>query len=150
AEGRAQVDRGTNLFSQLVGVIIGFPKAGADVPVTVRFDVQNGVETWTRTFAGKSFSSRQYEGHGASEQLLYERFGPLAFAFALPLKDGVLRLVLRRWSAFGVPMPMALAPRVNAFEHAEDGRFHFHSEIKLPLIGLIVRYRGWLQIVNGY
>ena len=55
-----------------------------------------------------------------------------------------LRLVVRRWSAFGVPLPLALAPRGEAFESADDGRFNFHVEIGLPLIGLIVRYRGWL------
>jgi len=26
----------------------------------------------------------------------------------------------------------------------QDGRFRFHVEIGLPLLGLIVAYRGWL------
>jgi len=28
---------------------------------------------------------------------------------------------------------------------ADGGRFNFHVEIGLPLIGRIVRYRGWLM-----
>ncbi len=30
------------------------------------------------------------------------------------------------------------------YESAEGGRFQFHVEIRLPLFGLIVGYRGWL------
>jgi len=63
---------------------------------------------------------------------------------ALVLDAGRLRLVVRRWSCFGIPLPLALAPRGNTYESAEDGRFHFHVEIRHPLIGLIVGYRGWL------
>ena len=63
---------------------------------------------------------------------------------ALVPDGGRLRLVLRRWSAFGVPLPMWLCPRSDSLRAAEDGRFHFHVEIGHPLTGLIVRYRGWL------
>jgi hypothetical protein len=55
-----------------------------------------------------------------------------------------LRLVVRRWSVFGIPLPSALAPFGSAFGSAADGRFQFHVEIRLPLIGLVVGYRGWL------
>ena len=51
---------------------------------------------------------------------------------ALVLDGERLRLVLRRWSVFGIPLPLALAPRINAYEFAEDGRFHFHVEIAHP------------------
>jgi hypothetical protein len=45
---------------------------------------------------------------------------------------------------FGLPLPRGLAPRGDAFESAEDGRFNFNVEIGHLLTGLIVRYRGWL------
>jgi hypothetical protein len=76
--------------------------------------------------------------------LLCERFGPLVFAMALVPEDGRLRLVLRRWSVFGVPLPVRLCPRSDSYEWVVDGRFGFHVEISHPLTGLIVRYRGWL------
>ena len=102
-------------------------------------------ETWTRTFAGKAFSSDQFAGRGRSERLLCERFGPLTFAMAL-VADGLrMRLVLRRWTVFGVPLPMWLCPRSDSYETAEDGRFRFHVEIGHRLTGLIVRYQGWLE-----
>jgi hypothetical protein len=123
--------------------LLGFPKAGRDVPVEVQFEVRDGRERWTRTFAGKSFRSHQYEG-GRSERLLVERFGSLTFDIALVAEDGRMRLVMRRWSIFGVPLPLWLGPRSESYEHEVDGRFAVHVEIGHPLTGLIVRYRGWL------
>jgi hypothetical protein len=144
AKGRAAVERGRGVLARLAAAVVGFPKAVADTPVSVRFDAANGTETWTRKFGDDSFSSQQFAGHGRSEGLLCERFGSLTFAMALVSKGGRLSLVLRRWSAFGVPLPMWLAPRSTAYEATEDGRFHFHVEISHSLTGLIVRYRGWL------
>ncbi len=145
AEGRASVERGRNPLARLVALVLGFPKPGDEVPVRVSFAVRDGRETWTRTFAGKSFSSAQFAGEGRSDALLCERFGPLTFAMALVLSEGRLDLVLRRWSAFGVPLPLWLAPRSHSFESAEGGAFRFHVEISHPWIGLIVRYRGTLE-----
>ena len=143
--GRASVARGKNPLARLAGWIMGFPAASADVPVAVRFDVAGEEEIWTRTFGKQRFASRQFAGRGRSRHLLVERFGPLSFAMALVVEEGgVLRLVLRRWSLFGLPLPLWLAPRSNAYEASADGRFRFHVEISHPLTGSIVKYRGWL------
>jgi hypothetical protein len=63
---------------------------------------------------------------------------------ALVLEQGRLSLVMRRWYAFGIPLPMWLCPRSTSYEAVEDGRFRFHVEIGHPFTGLIIRYRGWL------
>jgi hypothetical protein len=42
-------------------------------------------------------------------------------------------------------MPNWFLPRGDAFEHAEGGRFNFHVEITLPLVGHVVTYKGWLE-----
>jgi hypothetical protein len=142
--GRANVDRGSSLLARIIAWCIGFPKHGTDVPVKVQFTSEGNSERWTRTFANHSFSSVQYQGRGRSEWLLCERFGMLVFAMALVVEEHRLRLVLRRWSAFGIPLPLWLAPRSESYETQQNGRFHFRVEISHPLAGLIVRYRGWL------
>ena len=68
----------------------------------------------------------------------------MSAGMALVLDQGRLRLIVRRWSMFGIPLPLSLAPGGNAYEYAENGRFHFHVEIGHPLTGSIVGYRGWL------
>ena len=144
ARGVADIDRGRGILARLVAGVVGFPAAGRDVPVEVTIASEGAAEVWTRSFAGKRFSSILGEGRGRAAHLLRESFGPVTFALAIVVKDGRLELILRRWSFLGLTLPLWLAPRSLAFESGEDDRFHFHVEIALPLVGLIVRYRGWL------
>ncbi|MBJ7442938.1 MAG: DUF4166 domain-containing protein [Sphingobium sp.] len=101
----------------------------------------DGRETWTRDFSGRRFRSQLSQRNG----WLVERFGPLRFAFDLHSDDQGLRMVMRRWWLGPLPLPKWLAPRSNAQEWAEGGRFHFDVPIALPLIGQLVHYRGWLE-----
>jgi uncharacterized protein DUF4166 len=144
AEGMAVVERGRGWLSRLAARIAGFPPAGANVPVRVSFTRQREREIWRRDFGGIIFSSAQEPGRGRDDRLLVERFGPFAFGLALVLDGDKLRLVTRRWSLFGLPLPAAWAPRGDAYESAQDGGFHFNVAICHPLTGLIVAYRGWL------
>ncbi|NIJ66688.1 NAD(P)-dependent dehydrogenase (short-subunit alcohol dehydrogenase family) [Sphingomonas leidyi] len=138
AEGEGEVRRGRGL-AWLVGRVMGFPPSGS-YPLRVAFAARDGKECWTRDFGGHAFSSEL----GQAGQGVAERFGPLRFAFDLPSDDKGLRMVLRRWSAFGVPMPRLLAPRIAAREWQEDGRFRFEVRVALPLLGAVVHYTGWL------
>ena len=146
AHGEADIERGAGLLAGLVAALFSFPKAARRAPTSVRFEAKDGVETWTRTFAGRIMRSRQWQGAGRWEGLLCESFGPFTFGLAALTGDGRLRLVVRRWAAFGVPLPLALAPRGDASEAEADGRFRFDVAIAAPLIGAIVRYRGWLAL----
>ena len=145
--GRSRVERGGNPLSWLVASLLRFPKAGQDVPVEVELSVKRRVETWVRRFDGKEFRSTQEYGTGRYEGLIVEKFGPMSFGLALVEEDGNLYLILRRWDMFGLVMPKWLAPRIVAFEHAARDRFNFSVKMSLPLIGLIVAYRGWLEPV---
>jgi hypothetical protein len=143
-EGRAMVKRGRGLLARLVGAVVGFPRAGDDVPVSVRFERRVNAERWTRTFGGKAFDSLQEPGQGRSVRLVVEHFGPLAVAMAPTTRDGRMSLVIRRFSLLGIPLPLWLSPTTAAHEEIVDGRFHFDVEIGHPLTGMIVLYRGWL------
>jgi hypothetical protein len=145
AEGVATVERGASLPSRLVATLIGFPKTGNNIPVQVVFELTPSGEIWRRTFDGQSFKSLQWEGAGRADKLLCEKFGALTFCLALVFEYGKLNLVVRRWSFLGIPLPLALAPTGQSYEFVENGKFHFHVEITHPLIGLVVRYQGWLE-----
>ena len=73
-----------------------------------------------------------------------ESFGPITVALALVATPGRLSLVVRRWTFFGLPLPLVLAPTGDTYESVDNGRFRFHVEIRAPLIGLLARYRGYL------
>jgi hypothetical protein len=145
AEGTATVTRGWSFPARLAAALVGFPRAGENVPVRVDFTIEHGRERWTRTFAGRSFHSTQEQGRGRSEWLVCERFGPLCIAMALVLDAGRLRLIVRRCSVFAVPLPLWLAPaRRNAYEHARTAGFISIDADLHPFHRLIVGYRGWL------
>lgn len=140
ATGEGRVERGTGMIARLIGRVMRFPPTGG-YPLHVAFAERDGVESWTRDFGEHCFKSRLAQ----DGDCVTERFGPLRFVFALPSDRAGLRMVLRRWSAFGIRLPRVLAPRIEAREWAEDGRFHLMVDIRMPLIGPIVRYTGWLR-----
>ena len=142
--GEASVERGTGWASWVVAKVFGFPSGGALVPVRLHVDSLATAETWSRSFGERSFSSSLSLGTGRSHRLLCERFGPFTFALALVLDESKLHYVVRRWSVLGLVLPRFLAPGGNSFESTDQNRFCFHVEITQPLIGLIVRYKGWL------
>lgn len=143
--GRAQVTRGTSPGARLIARLFAFPKAGADIPVSVTFlTAANGRETWGRNFAGRLMMSTQQAGTGRSQYLITERFGPLTFGLALVLDGAKLRLIPRRWSLLGLPLPRVLLPKGNSHESEVDGKFRFHVEIAVPVAGPVVTYDGWL------
>ncbi|WP_404406593.1 DUF4166 domain-containing protein [Pelagibacterium halotolerans] len=139
AAGEAYVERGRSPAAGLIARVMGFPPAGKHA-LHVAFSERNGVETWTREFGRHRLRSYLSERDGQ----LVERFGPLRFRFALVADPASLEMQMRGWSWLGIPMPMLLAPRSYAREWQEGGRFRFDVSVSLPLIGLIVRYTGWL------
>jgi hypothetical protein len=144
ASGRATVERGQGWLSRTVGAAVGFPSAGLNIPVTVAITRDTEGETWVRTFAEKSFSSRLTLGTGKLDKLIVESFGPFSFGLALVLSEEKLDFIVRSWKVGPIPLPARWAPSGNACEYSVDGKFHFHIEIRHPMTGLIVKYSGFL------
>ncbi|MYZ46264.1 SDR family NAD(P)-dependent oxidoreductase [Rhizobiales bacterium L72] len=140
ASGEGEVVRGGSPVAGLIARMMRFPPAGRH-KLHVAFRESGGIETWTRDFGGHRFRSRL----GVRAGHLVERFGPLRFHFELPSDGAGLRMEMRSWSAFGIPLPMALAPQSLAREWQEGDRFRFEVPVSLPLVGLVVRYTGWLR-----
>jgi hypothetical protein len=143
-EGVARVETGKHPFALLLAALYGFPRAGEHVPLKVTFHRSDGGELWQRDFAGRTFSTFQFAGRGYADKLLVEKFGPVAFWMALVLREGRLHSVTRRWSIFGIPLPLVFAPNTSVYEYADGEDFCFHVEVKHWLMGLLVRYEGRL------
>lgn len=143
AAGEGRVERGRNPFARLMAWIARFPPAGT-YSLHVAFAERDGKERWTRDFGGHVFASELSERKGLAQ----ERFGPMRFGFALaPTPDG-LTMRLKRWSVFGLRLPLFLAPRIAAREWQAEDRFHFDVRLGFPLIGGIVHYTGWLKPIR--
>jgi hypothetical protein len=139
--GRAAVERGRSLPARLAALLTGLPPEGPDQPLQVAFEPVGAAEVWSRKFGTSLFRTVQ-EARGP---WLCERAGPAMFVFtALAGEDG-LALRLEGFRLLGVPLPPALHPQVKTFERERDGRYEFEVEARLPLVGLLVRYAGWLE-----
>jgi hypothetical protein len=143
-QGRCLCEPAETWAGRAISWLFQFPKADAGAPISVEFTLRDGGEIWTRRIGGRVMRSHQYIAARTPPGMVVEQFGPLAFDLALPVEDGRVTLVLNGARFLGVPLPRWSWPRVTAFESGEDGRFRFDVEIGLPLVGRLVRYRGWL------
>lgn len=138
--GDLRVVRGQGHLSRLIGAVLGLPQAGDAVPVRLRVAVEGDRERWVREFASRRVETVQWEHEG----LLFERFGPTAFASELVLDGVCLRYEFRRAWLLGIPLPRWLAPDVTGAVQAGDNGWTLVTEISLPLAGRLVRYDGWV------
>ncbi|MCZ7479087.1 DUF4166 domain-containing protein [Rhizobium rhizogenes] len=143
--GVAEIRRGEGVLARMISAVLGFPKAGKQVPVNVNFTLEKGKECWTRNFGVRRFSSTLSAGTGRDQYLLAERFGIVTVALALVLDGGRLALIPRRWHVLGMPLPGFLLPKGVSFESEAEDRFCFDVEISLPFVGLVVAYKGTLE-----
>lgn len=149
-EGMASVQAGANLFAGLVRRIIGFPAAGASVPVRVTIERRGDTERWTREFGAQKFQSVLGATEDGARGELNERFGALRFRMRLSVDPHGLSMQVLRAEWFGIPLPGWLTPGSEAREFSdEQGRFHFDVAVGLRGIGQVVHYRGWLDMDNG-
>lgn len=138
--GRGSVERGTHWLSRVIGAMMRFPAATADTPVSVRFDIRDGAETWNRQFGAHRFHSRL----SSRGKTLHESFGWIGIDFRLDVDASGLQMIPTRWAVFGISLPKRLWPTIIGQESELDGRFQFLVEAVMPLCGLVVRYKGYL------
>jgi Domain of unknown function (DUF4166)/Saccharopine dehydrogenase NADP binding domain len=140
--GRVDVVRGKNPLAQFAATIIGFAKTGTNRPITIHMDVRDGQEIWTRTIDGKFFRSTLSKAQKPNE--IYEKFGPIKFKMRFRIEDEKLHYDIISARMFGLPFPKLLLPKSISHERAESGKFIFDVEIRLPLLGRLITYKGWL------
>lgn len=139
--GRCSARRGKNPLNRLAATILSMPKDGEDIPLTVTFTQQGEQEYWERDFGGHGFNSLQWLHEGK----LYERMWPVTLVFEVETDETRLALKLEGMKLLGIPMLTLVRPDVSAIETERDGRFHVDVEVRLPLLGLLVEYHGWLE-----
>jgi hypothetical protein len=141
--GEATVENGTHLLARLTRWMMRLPPAAATVPVRVEIEATADRERWTRHFGASRF--RSVLCWDEQRRCVTERFGPLRFALGLVAAEGSLAWPVTRGWFLGVPLPRWLLPVSDARESMDaEGRFVFDVSIRLPWVGLVARYRGWL------
>jgi hypothetical protein len=139
ARGTAQVRTG-GVFARGLLRFLGIGLRDGPQSLLVTFTPDGGGEIWTRQFATSGFASR-VEADAAGT--LVEAIGPFCFRIALVPVGNVLTWTLQRAFMFGLPLPVAIAPRISAREWMTDsGCYCMAAEVALPLVGSVLRYDG--------
>lgn len=141
--GRATTEGAANSLGALVAAIVGFPKAQVDCPAEVSIDADGERSVWHRRIGGHAF--RSVLSHPPPGGRVRERFGPISMELELTPEGERLIYRVTGWRFGPIPLPQALGPSTVAFEEVDAaGRFVFDVTISIPLVGKVVRYRGWL------
>lgn len=140
--GRCDIERGTSVLSRLLAAAASLPRAGRDIPVRVSIRRDGEREFWTREFEGRPMRSilRAKGGH------LEESLGPVRFRFALSAVDGAIVWQVASVRALGIPLPVSWFSSVGGRESASGGRYCFDVRAGMSLAGLLVHYRGMLDV----
>jgi len=139
--GEVEVVRGHHPLARLCAWATRLPPEG-QVPIEVAIAADADGEYWSRHVGGHVMPSHLRERGG----LLHERLGLATFVFRLSAREGGLEWSVVQARALGVPLPARWFAGVAARESEADGRYCFDVRAALPLAGLLVHYRGWLDV----
>lgn len=145
ANGEADVTGASHLPARALRRLLGLPPPGPQQALALTIERHGTREVWTRLFTNRHMQS-VLDRH-VDSPLLYERLGPATLGFALRRDGNAIDWQLRSLQVFGVPMPRALRGRVLSRSDARDGRYHFSVDVRLPVLGQLIAYEGWLEVV---
>ncbi len=138
AVGNLRVTRAEGWLRNAIAAAMGIPPAGeyeTQLEVSPLADGQR----WRRRFGIHALetSQRVYRG------LLLESSGPASIGFELVVQEGVLLFLPRRAWVFGIPLPLWLAPRIEAENSpAQSGGWSVRVRFGVPLLGQVAVYEG--------
>ena len=140
--GPFEVIRGTNVFSRLMGLMMGLPPAAKHVEVVLDVETRQGDEYWSRTFGDWPMHSRQRERAG----LLLEYSGPACVGFRLSVEDGELVFTSKRAWLLGIRLPSFFVPIVHVKTNVGENGWQLDARIDVRWIGLLIHYKGFIRV----
>ncbi len=144
AQGACSVRGDGNPGARLLRWLFGLPAPGSTAGMSFHLHRQATGERWTRCFASRTMHS-SLRASSARPARLRESLGMSAMEFELRVVDQAIEWRLQRLSVLGVGLPARWIAGIDATSSARDGRYHFRTAARLPLVGLLVAYEGWLD-----
>lgn len=145
ARGEADVGGAANWAARLLRRMLGLPGPGIRRPIEFSIERNGSREVWKRNFSGSHMRSVL----DCVDGRLCERLGPMAFLFELRRDCSAIEWKLRGIRLLGMPLPRRMSGNVLSRSGSRDGRYAFEVDVQMPLIGTLVSYRGWLEIIDG-
>jgi hypothetical protein len=105
---------------------------------------------WWRCFDDQTLVKSLFKPVGHIEEGYWiETTGPLSMKLTVDINNGGWFWRCLKVSFLGFPIPRWLIPHTNAYKIIEGGKYRFHVEFSLPIIGSLVSYQGLLRAENN-
>jgi hypothetical protein len=142
--GEAEIEGAMNLPARILRRMLALPAPGTRRPVEFTVERNGMREIWTRDFEG----ARMRSVLDRAGDLLRERLGPMTFRFRLRRSVEAIEWELRSTRFLGLPLPRWMSGHVFSQSGSQHGRYAFKVDVRMPLAGQLVSYRGWLEVVS--
>jgi hypothetical protein len=148
ARGRVEVRGDTHWLPRRLRRTLRMPEPVADAPLRVEIRRDGNVETWTRHFPNACLESH-LSPSPRWQDAFAEQLGGARLTFGFAVEDGQLRWITREVRLFALPLPLRWFEGIDARCSERDGRYRFDIAVRLPLVGLLVAFAGWLEIADA-
>lgn len=146
ARGKADVEGDSNLLLRVLRRVLGLPPPGHGQALEICIERQGMRETWTRRFALRRMQSTLRRD--ATSAHLLERLGPVTLCFSLHPDAHGVEWHLNGASVLGINIPHRWLGTVLSHSGERNGRYAFAIDTRLPWMGRLIAYRGWLEMVD--
>ena len=141
ARGELTITRGPGRIRGKCADLMRLPPAGEGVAVRLEVQVHAERERWIRDFGAHRLVTEQWCRSG----LLVEAAGPMWFGFRLTADETRMEFAMERCWLLGLPLPLFLAPRVDAVVTGRASGWWTVVNVRVPLLGLLARYEGEMR-----
>ncbi len=125
-----------------LGIPVDRDRRGFEVSIQHEADALN----WIRTFDNGAVMMSRFEPVGTWPRGYWrEQTGPLSMHLTVDVIDQGWEWRPLRASFGHVRLPLWVLPRCRAGKRIENGRYIFHVEFSLPLLGMVLSYAGMLD-----
>ncbi len=146
--GRATVTNGNTNTARFVARLLRFPPPQTDAPLTTSFQEDGNRVRISRALGDHFLVTDFYRGPRPGQ--LFETFGTFKLLIDCACDtSGIHMKLMKFWLWRTLPLPLWLAPSIDATEFAKGDHYAFRVNISLPLIGSILTYDGTLAPANG-
>ncbi len=142
--GMCDVELGAQPLAGLAAQLAGFPPRPGQYPITFSGRPDETGEVWTRQFGDARFQTHLNAGPDNDVSTIQERFGALRAVFALSISGGSVTWNTVAVYLFGIPLPRFVRPTFDAREWEDNGAYMFDVDLRAPVLGRMIRYRGRL------
>lgn len=137
-------------LGERIAARFGIPARVRRIPLRVDIHSDADALYWDRSFGDGAPLRSIFRPTGAwPDGLWIESTGPVRLALSVDTDGGAWRWRRRALWYRGIRLPLAFAPRMDAYKAIEDDRYVFRVALSLAGLGLLFSYGGMLDLQGG-